>query len=104
MSAIYWREHPGNMLIRESKVSPIIWTIARGVGVYFDFRDGAYITFGLTSDARQIDVRRYEADTALSSLCRAVREHEKLCNDPILKWAICYVAFDYTSALWDKRR
>lgn len=104
MTAIYWREDPGVLRIRDSKFSPIIWTAARAAGVYFDFRDGAYITFGLTGDARQIDVRRYEARTTLQSLGRAIREHEKLADDRLLRWAYLYVVFDYVTALWEKKR
>jgi hypothetical protein len=103
MTAIYWREDPGVARIRDSGHSPIIWTSARLAGVYFDFRDGAWVTFGLTRDAQNTDIRRWEADTALSSLGRAIREHEKLAVDPLLRLAYLYVTLDYVTALWSKR-
>lgn len=104
MTAVYWREDTGAARIRESKVSPIIWTAARIVGVYFDFREGAWVTYGVTNDARRVNEQRWEADTALASLCRAIREHESLSADPLLRYALLYLAFDYVTALWDQRR
>lgn len=104
MTAIYWRVDPALQRIRDSKHASIIWTQGRTVGVYFDYRDGAWVTHGLTSDARVIDLRRYEADSALSGLGRVIREHEKLCDDPLLRWALFYVAMDYLVDLWSKHR
>ncbi len=87
-----------------SKHSAVIWTAARIAGVYFDFREGAWTTHGLTGDARQTDLRRWEADCALQSLGRAIREHEKLAADPLLRWALFYVAVDYVADLLERRR
>lgn len=81
--------------------APLLWAASRifnGVSWRYDREKGCYQTHQWSRDAFYSDVRDWPADTALSSLLRAVREDERLA-DPIIQWLGLYIAFEYVTAL-----
>lgn len=101
--SMMFKRHPGEQRIAESPHAALIWRMAGSTGVHFRWDGDCYLTYGLTRDAWQNDERRWESDTALSSLCRAVREHPKLAGEPVLRYLLFYVAVDYCAPLLERR-
>lgn len=104
MTATYYTPHPGDKRLSSSPWSAMLWRAAGAAGVQFAWDGDCYQTYRLTKDARPMDVRRWEAPTALSSLCCAVRSHETLAGDPTYRWLLLHVALAYVAALAEERR
>lgn len=79
----------------------LLWQASRilcGVSWRFDREKNCYQTHQWTRDCFYLDIRDWPADTALSSLLRALREDERLA-DPVIKLLGLYIAFEYVTAL-----
>lgn len=103
MSAVYWNRKGGNARILDACPSAaLLWPATRilcDLHWRYDPDSGCYQTHRWTRDAHYDDVRSWPADTALSSLLRAVREDERMAGDPLIRQIALYITLEYVTAL-----
>lgn len=103
MTAIYHTRHKGDVRVGASEWSSLLWRAMALTGVQIEWDSVCYRTYRLTKDARRVDEQRWEAPTALSSLCRAIRLHPALAGDILIRMLLFRVAVDYICAVLDER-
>ncbi len=107
MSAVYWkRDNDRNARVLDCPSVGLLWPATRinhNLHWRWDDSENCYQTHRWTNDARYADVRSWPAETALSSLLRAVREDDRMAGDPLIRMIAFYVTVEYLTNLVDRR-